>query len=58
MKSLRWSRPRLKRSDGRTSEVIDTVPQVETGDQLHVLADGAALPQVGEELRAINWCRR
>ena len=46
-------------SDGRTSEVIDTVPQVETGDQLHVLADGAALPQVGEELRArINWDRR
>ena len=46
-------------SDGRTSEVIDTVPQVGTGEQLHVVVEGAALPQVGEEVLArIDWDRR
>ena len=46
-------------SDGRTSEVIDTVPQVGTGEQLHVVVEGAALPQIGEEVLArIDWDRR
>ncbi|HCK76763.1 MAG TPA: Ala-tRNA(Pro) hydrolase [Gammaproteobacteria bacterium] len=46
-------------SDGRVCGVIDTVAQAETGEQLHVLADGVPTPEIGEELLArIDWERR
>ncbi|HCX86683.1 MAG TPA: Ala-tRNA(Pro) hydrolase [Gammaproteobacteria bacterium] len=46
-------------SDGRMVKVTDTVAQAETGEQLHLIAEGETLPEVGEEVLArINWERR
>jgi len=46
-------------ADGRVCKVTDTVPQAETGEQLHLLAEDAPTPEVGEELLArIDWERR
>ena len=45
--------------DGRSVKVADTVAQAETGEQLHMIAEGEALPEVGEEVLArIDWDRR
>jgi len=45
--------------DGRSVNVADTVAQAETGEQLHMIAEGEALPAVGEEVLArIDWDRR
>jgi misacylated tRNA(Ala) deacylase len=45
--------------DGRSVKVADTVAQAETGEQLHMIAEGEALPGVGEEVLArIDWDRR
>jgi len=44
---------------GRSVKVADTVAQAETGEQLHMIAEGEALPEVGEEVLArIDWDRR
>ena len=44
---------------GRSVKVADTVAQAETGEQLHVIAEGEVLPEVGEEVLArIDWDRR
>jgi len=44
---------------GRSVKVADTVVQAETGEQLHMIAEGEALPEVGEEVLArIDWDRR
>ncbi|MGE4660372.1 MAG: alanyl-tRNA editing protein [Arenicellales bacterium] len=44
---------------GRSVKVADTVAQAETGEQLHMIAEGEALPGVGEEVLArIDWDRR
>jgi len=46
-------------TDGRSVNVADTVAQAETGEQLHMIAEGEALPGVGEEVLArIDWDRR
>ena len=45
--------------DGRSVKVADTVAQAETGEQLHMIAEGEAPPEVGEEVLArIDWDRR
>jgi misacylated tRNA(Ala) deacylase len=44
---------------GRSVKVADTVAQAETGEQLHMIAEGEVLPEVGEEVLArIDWDRR
>jgi len=46
-------------TDGRSVNVADTVAQAETGEQLHMIAEGEAPPEVGEEVLArIDWDRR
>ena len=43
---------------GRSVKVADTVAQAETGEQLHVIAEGEGLPEIGEEVLArIDWDR-
>ena len=45
--------------DGRSVKVADTLAQAETGEQLHMITEGEALPEVGEEVLArIDWDRR
>lgn len=49
----------LRSGDGRTFRVTDCVKDRETGRHLHLFAEGAALPAVGERVRAkIDWDRR
>jgi len=49
----------LRTKDGGTVVIVDTVKDRETGDHLHVPADGAATPAPGETVVAeIDWERR
>ena len=49
----------LTLADGSTLEVVDTYKDRETGDHVHVLADGVSAPEVGATLTAeIDWDRR
>lgn len=49
----------LRLADGRELAVVDTRRDRETGAHWHVLAEGAALPEVGTPLVAeIDWDRR
>ena len=49
----------LTLADGSTLEVVDTYKDRETGDHVHVLAEGVSAPEVGATLTAeIDWDRR
>ena len=46
-------------ADGSALEVVDTYKDRETGDHVHVLADGVSAPKVGDAVTAeIDWERR
>jgi misacylated tRNA(Ala) deacylase len=49
----------LKLADGGTIEITDCFKDRDTGDHIHVPAEGAALPEIGAKLTAeIDWQRR
>lgn len=49
----------LRRADGTTIAITDTRKGQASGDIVHVAAQGAALPSVGESVTAeIDWARR
>src|SRR5262245_48269988 len=49
----------LRLADGREVAIVDTRKGEQSGDSVHLLAPGSALPQVGERVLAmIDWQRR
>ena len=49
----------LTLADGSALEVVDTYKDRETGDHVHVLAEGVSAPKVGDAVTAeIDWERR
>ncbi len=49
----------LALADGSRLEVVDTYKDRETGDHVHVLAEGVSAPEIGATLTAeIDWDRR
>ena len=49
----------LKLADGREIEIVDSYKDRETGQHLHIAAEGSELPAPGDQVTAeINWPRR